>query len=186
MKYFSVALSFIILTAITGCSMEGSHRVTVLDDNSKEIKDIIVLPLYQSSYGIGFGPDGRGPWSSPIVFTKPFFFSSGEDIASRQIQGRGIIVPPFLFIGTSKYVNRWLFIKKGYAPASVDRSQIYGRLPIVMSRSDNAENRKYIELILSKSPDQNELKRIFNDRYIDKDIQMDLDAKDVSLLKSNL
>ena len=44
--------------------MEGSHRVTVVDEYSKAIQDIVVLPLYKSSYGIGIGPDGRGPWSS--------------------------------------------------------------------------------------------------------------------------
>lgn len=166
--------------------MEGSHHVTVLDDNSNEIQDIAVLPLYQSSYGIGIGPGGWGPKSSLKVFTQPFSFSSGEDIAGKQIQGRGIIIPPFIFIGTSKHVNRWLFIKKGYAPVTVDESQIYGRLPIVMSRSNNEENKKDIELLLSKAPDQNELKRIFKARDGESDINLDLDTKDARLLKSDL
>jgi hypothetical protein len=184
MKYFSFAISFIILTAIAGCSMEGSHHVTVLDDNSNEIQDVAVLPLYQSSFGIGIGPDGWGPQSSPKVFTKPFSFSSGEDIAGKQIQGKGIIIPPFIFIGTSKYINRWLFMKKDYAPVTVDGSQIYGRLPIVMIRSNNEENKKYIELLLSKAPGQNELKKIFKAGNVESDIKVDLDMKDVNLLKS--
>ena len=158
--------------------------MTVLDNDSKTIEDIVVLPLYQSSYGIGFGPDGKGLGSSPKVFTKPFCFSSGEDIARRQMQGRGIIIPPFIFIGTSKYVRRWLFIKKDYTPVTVDASQIYGDSPIVMIRFNNEENIKFIELLLSKSPDQNELKKIFKDGDVESDIKLDLDIKDVSLLKS--
>ncbi len=156
----------------------------MLGDNSEAIQDIVVLPLYQSSYGIGFGPDGRGLQSSSKVFTKPFRFNSGEDIMSKQIQGRGIIIPPFIFIGTSKNVNHWLFMKKSYIPIAVHSSQIYGASPIVMKPSRNDENKKYVELLLSEKPDQYELKKLFKASYLKEDIKMELDTNDVSLLKS--
>lgn len=166
--------------------MEGNRQVTVIDENSKAIQDIVVLPLYKSSYGIGIGPDGCGPWLSSKVFTKPFRFSSGEDLMSKQIQGRGIIIPPVIFIGISKYVSRWIFIRKGYTPITVDESIIYGDAPIVMIRSNNEENKEYINLLLSKNPDQDELKKIFKAGDLEGDIKLDLDTKDVSLFKSNL
>jgi hypothetical protein len=165
--------------------MEGSHRVTVVDEYSKAIQDIVVLPLYKSSYGIGIGPDGRGPWSSSEVFTKPCRFSSGEDLMSKQIQGRGIIIPPYIFIGTSKYVDNWLFIKKGYAPLVVSREMIYSGSPIVMSLFKNEDTKKYIDILLSTKPDQTTLKKIFNSRNLKEDIKIEMDAHGVALLEAN-
>ena len=175
----------IILLIVTGCAMDGVRHVSVIDKDKQDIKNIVVFPLYSSSFGIGIGPDGNGPRSSLRAFTKPFLFSSGEDIISKQIQGRGFIIPPFIFIGTSKYVEHWLFIKKGFAPLLVSSSDIYKDAPIVMTLSENGDRKKYIDVLLAENPDQTTLKEIFNSSHLSENIKVELDREAIMLLKAN-
>jgi hypothetical protein len=184
MQIIRLTLICTMAVVLAGCPMGGVQHVSVVDEDRKELKDIIVLPLYQSSYGIGIGPDGHGLWSSSKLFTKPFPFSSGEDLMSKQIQGRGITAL-LVFIGTSKYVNTWLFIKKGYAPTVIDRYAMYGGSAIVVSTSKGEGAKRCIDLLLSKEPDQTELKKMFQDKSIDGDIKLELDSQSTALLSSN-
>ena len=186
MKHLLLTLIFLILSNLAGCSMEGQQQVSIRDIKSNKISNITVLPLYQSSFGIGFGPDGIGPSSSSRLFSKPFSFNSDEDIHMKQLKGKGIFIPPVIYLGTTKYVDHWLFIKKGYAPVAVNRSQIYSGTPIVMEASDNESNKSYIELLVAKSPNQSELKKIFNASTLDGQINIELDTETRHLLKSNL
>jgi len=174
-----------ITVVLTGCSMEGVHHVSVVDEDRKELNDIVVLPLYHASCGIGIGADGHGPWSSPKVFTKPFRFSSGEDLLSKQAQGRGIIIPPCIFIGTSKYVDNWLLIKKGYAPLVATPQMVYGGSPIVMLHATNEDSRKCIDLLLSTDPDQDALKQMFHAEDSEGSIQVEIGSTGAALLKAN-
>lgn len=185
MRQLRLILVLMILLIITGCAMGGVRYVSVIDNNNINIKDIVVFPLYSSSFGIGIGPDGNGPQSSPRAFTKPVLFSSGQDIISKQIQGRGVIIPPLVFIGTSKYVEHWLFIKKGYEPLLVSSSDIYKDAPIVMTLSENGARKRCIDVLLAENPDQTTLKEIFNSSHLSENINVELDREAIMLLKAN-
>jgi hypothetical protein len=182
---FRLIPMIIILLFVTGCAMEGTRHISVIDKDKKDINDIVVFPLYSSSFGIGIGPDGKGPWASPTTFTKPFLLSTNEDIMSKQIQGRGIFIPPLIFIGTSKNVVHWLFIKKSYAPLVVSRQMIFSEAPIVMSLSENGDRQKCIDILLSENPDQTTLKEIFNSNHLKEKIKLELDEQAIMLLKAN-
>jgi len=185
MRFGRLVLICTAAMVLACCSMEGVQHVSAVGEDHKELTDILVFPLYHAFYGIAIGPDGHGLRSSTRVFTKPFRFSSGENLMRKQIQGRGIIIPPYIFIGTSRYVNNWLFIKKGCAPLVVSREMIYGGSPIVMSSSKNEDNKRCIDILLSTKPDQTTLKRIFNSKNLQQDIKVEMDAHDVALLEGN-
>jgi len=185
MKFKNLIFTCLIAVTISGCAMDGTKQVTIVDKDSKEIKDIVVFPLYQSSYGIAFGPDGKGIHLGSKAFIKPFVISSGDDLIKKKINGRGIIIPPFIYIGTSKYVGRYLITKKGYAPKIVYESMIYSEPKIVMSASVNNDHEKIIDKMLASDIDQKHIKRTFNSEHLDEKIQIGLDSSDIALLKAN-
>jgi hypothetical protein len=104
---------------------------------------------------------------------------------SKQLQGRGIIIPPVVFIGTSKYVKRWLFIKHGYASLLVSEEEIYGSSPLLMTPSGSEENSEAIHILLSKKIDQSALKKLFNVPDLKEDIKLNFDTTDMRLLDAN-
>ncbi len=173
------------MIALSGCSMEGSKQVTIVDTNGKKIKDVLVFPLYQYSNGIGIGPDGKGIHWGAKVFTKPLVINSGDDLLKKQINRTGLVIPPIIYVGSSNYVGNYLFAKKGYAPQVVERYALFNEAQIVMAKTDNDEYKRVIDKLIALDNDQITLKRIFKAESLPQNIQVALDPRDMALLKAN-
>jgi hypothetical protein len=188
-----VALLILIFSADYG-QMDGEHFLKVVDKNNVEIQDVIVIPLYSKSVGIGIGPFGMGPRSSAsFIVTKPFMLNSGEDIMSRKIPSMGIIVAPFgkssgLFGGffSNRNIVRYFFIKKGYAPELIKGDNIYGISSIVMTMADNKKNAEMMKTLIASPIDQGALRSLFIAGEIDGKIDVSFDEQDIALLKSTI
>ncbi len=187
MQFHRPVLVCLMAMTLAGCGMEGVRHVVLVDQNKNPLNEVIVFPLYNGSFGMGIGPEGKGFWFPFGASTKPFSFNSGEDLMSKQRQGRGIIIPipPFIFIGTSQGVNRWLFIKKGYSPLAVTRIMVYGPSPLVMETSNNDDNRKAIDLLLSQEPNQAKLKSMFKANGVKGNIHVEIDSPSRATLITN-
>jgi hypothetical protein len=185
MKMKNLILIYLVVAVISGCSMEGSKPVTVVDNNGKQIMDVLVFPLYESSYGIGIGPDGKGLHFGSRVFTKQLVINSGDDLLKKQINSKGLMIPPLIYLGSSNYVGNYLFAKKGYAPQVVERYALFNEARIVMTKTENDEYGKVIDKFLAQDSDQIGLKRMFNAEHLNQNIQIVLDSKDIALLKAN-
>jgi hypothetical protein len=173
-------------------SMDGKQHLKIVDKKNIELRDILIIPLYSKSLGIGIGPFGMGPrTSASFVIKKPFTFNSGEDIMSKKVPSKGIIVAPFgkksgLFGGVFKNndIVRYALIKKGFAPALIKQDDIYGNSPIIMTSSDNKENAQIIKKLIAPQNDQDALKKIFVAYEIEEKINVSFDEQEVALLKS--
>jgi hypothetical protein len=180
---------FIIVSLflLNGCSMKGVRHLTIFDDNGDHIKKILVVPLYSNSFGIGFGPDGKGLHTKyKLIIKKPFIFNSGDDFMSNIVGFRGIYLSPFLFIGRSSNVYHLLFIKKGFAPKLVSRVDIYNDAPIVMTKSTGNDNTVLIDMLLTSKYDQIILKQQFGIEEDKIEIAIVFDEKDIKLLQSEM
>jgi hypothetical protein len=181
--YSSIVALLILIFSAEYDQMDGEHFLKVVDKNNVEIQDVIVVPLYSMSVGIGIGPFGMGPRSSAsYIVTKPFTLNSGEDIMSKKIPSMGIIVAPFgknsgLFGGffSSRNIIRYFFIKKGYAPELIRRNNIYGTSSIVMTRADNRKNAEIMNTLIASPIDQGALRSLFIAGEIDGEIDVSLD-----------
>ena len=183
-----VAIGAVCLTLLApGCAMDGVRRVTVVDQNSTPLTGVVVLPLFTVSAGIGVGAEGKGPrTASRTVVEQAFLFDSGEDLIKQQAHIRGAIIPipPFIFIGKSRYVGSWLFLKKQHAPRALQRSDIYADKPIVLATSNETPCRAAIDLLMQAQPDQLALKRLFGVEWIKEDVAVQLTDKARALLKT--
>lgn len=183
-------LSFCLTLLAQGCAMEGVRHVTILDDHSAPLNGILVVPLYGSSAGVGVGAEGAGPHSATkLLVERPFMFNSGEDLMAKQIQTRGVVIPfplpPWcFFIGRSHTVASWLCLKKEYGARALDRSDIFGESPIVMTNVDQNEVREAVDILLRPNADQKALKQLFKVEWMNGDIQLSLDAADRDLLNA--
>ena len=179
-------ISIIIsLSLLTGCSMKGVRHVTISDDNGDHIKNVLVVPLYSKSFGIGFGPDGKGLHTKyKFIIKNLFSFNSGDDFMSNIVGSRGINLSPLIFIGRSNYVNNLLFIKKGFTPKLVSRADIYNDAPIVMTKSTENDNKVLIDMLLTSKYDQIFLKQQFGIEEDKREIAIVFDEKDIKLLQS--
>ena len=168
-----------------GCAVDGVRYLSVVDKNGNQLRDMLIIPLYSKSFGIGIGPDGKGfHTKDQLILTRPFVFNSGDDLMSKKISTQGIMLPPFIFAGISNDVGHWLFVKKGFTPKLLAENDIYGETPIVMIKSNGDENDKLIDLLLTSKHDQNTLKKLFGVEWIKDEITVVFDKKGVALLKS--
>jgi hypothetical protein len=177
---FIMALAFLQ----SGCSMDGVRHLIVVDENGQQLKGILIIPLYSRSFGIGVGPDGKGYHTKQqLMITKPFVFDSGDDLMSKKISTKGVILPPFVFIGRSNYVDNWLFVKKEFSPKLVQSVDIYGEAPIVMVKSSGTDNTKLIDVLLAPKHDQSIMRKQFGVEEIRHEITVVFDEKDFALLE---
>jgi len=173
-----------------GCAMTGVRRVTILDSQGGSLNGILVVPLYANSGGVGFGAEGDGPHSvAQLLVNKPFMFNSGEDLMSKLIQIRGVIIPfPFppwcCFVGKSHVVESWLLMKEHYVIKALHQNDIYLDSPIVMTLSTGNECERVIGLLLQPNVDQQTLKKLFNVEWLKGDVQVNLDTQARALLDS--
>ena len=176
----------------TGCVMDGVKYVTVLDEHSEPIKRILVIPLYSSSAGIGFGADNAGFSSkAQVQVKKPFYFDSGEDLMAKQLHSRCCLIPlPFppwcigIWCGDEAFA--WLFIKKQQGIVALGRNNLYGNNPIFMTNSAPSEVSQTIELLLDPRGDHQAVMRRFYVRGVQEieDVQVTLDVADRELLEA--
>lgn len=170
-----------------GCAMDGVKRVTVVDEHLTPVTGVVVIPLYSVSAGIGVGADGKGPHTDrQTVIESAFLFDSGEDLVKQQSHSRGVIIPipPVVFIGKSRYVGSWLFLKKHHAPRAVQRSDVYAGKPIVLTTSTGTEYRAAVDLLTQSQPDQRALKRLFGVESASEDVTVILNGKAKRLLEA--
>lgn len=186
-KIKSTIVSFLLLVFLffqNGCVMDGVKHLTVIDENKNQLKRILIVPLYSKSFGIGVGPEGKGLHSkAQLIVTKPFIFNSGDDLMNQKISTKGISLL-FVFIGSSNYVDNWLFMKKGYIPKLVQRADIYGESPIILTKAINDENSKLIDVLLSPTVDQHFIKKLFGVEWRKDEIAVIFDENDIGLLKT--
>lgn len=185
----TVIISFFMIAFLflqSGCAMDGARYLVVVDENGNQLNGILIVPLYSKSFGIGVGPDGKGFFTkSQLIVTKPFVFNSGEDLMSKKISTKGVNLPPFIFVGSSNYVDNWLFIKKGFTPKLVQSSDIYGEAPIVLTKSSGNDSAKLIDMLLASKHDQNVLKKQFGVEWGKDEITVVFDETDIVLLKAH-
>jgi len=180
-----VVFIIVSLSLLNGCSMKGVRHLTIYDDNGDHIKNVLVVPLYSKSFGIGFGPDGKGLHTKyKLIIKNLFIFNSGDDFMSNIVGSRGINLSPFIFIGRSNYVYNLLFIKKGFAPKLAARADIYNDAPIVMTKSTENDNMILIDMLLTSKYDQIFLKQKFGIDEDKNEIAIVFDEKDIKLLQS--
>jgi len=182
-----LAFSFFIMVFLllhSGCAMDGVKYLIVVDENGNQLKSILIVPLYSKAFGLGIAPEGHG-WHTKgkLIVKKPFVFNSGEDLMSKKIHTRGVILPPLMFIGSSNSVDNWLFIKKGFAPKMVDSSDIHGNV-IVLIKSNGNDTAKLIDMLLASEHDQNMLKKQFGVEWVKDEIAVIFNKKDIELLKT--
>ena len=185
MKMKNLIRFCLVVIALSGCSIEGSKQVTIVDTNGNQVKDVLVFPLYQYSYGIGIGPDGKGIHLGEKVFSKPLVINSGDDLLKKQINSKGFVIPPIIYIGKSYYVGNYLLAKKGYAPQVVERHALFNEAQIVMANADNDEFKRIIEKLIAPDNNQAALKKIFKAEDLPQNIQITLDSRDIALLKAD-
>ncbi len=189
LQYLSICRSVVVLLIVLliGCAMDGVRQVSVVDEQNNSISSILVLHVYSRSCGVGLGPDGTGlRTQGHLTVAKPFTFSSGEDLMKKKRISRGIILPPFVSVGCSNYVENWLFTKKGFTPKLVPQSEIYSGTPIVMTRSNGNEHNDLVKMLLMTEHKQQELKRIFGIYPTKEDITIVFDKEDIAVLRKNM
>ncbi|MEA5115192.1 MAG: hypothetical protein VB050_14320 [Geobacteraceae bacterium] len=165
-KYkYIVTIVFIIILSILiyynfFTNMDGVSHLHVYGEN-KELKGVLVIPLYAKTYGIGFGVDGKGI-HTPIkyIIRKPYVFDSGGDLLKNKIKTKGFMLSSKSFIGRTMSIKVMILLKKGYLPKFLFDNNIYSGAPIYMKKSNNDANVKMINILLKTKPDQIILKRI--------------------------
>jgi hypothetical protein len=173
-----------------GCSfiddgIDQTEHVLIVDTTGNQLTDVVVIPLYYKSYGIGAGPDGKGFKSSRYVITKPFLFHSGNDLMKNSLRSKYIVTmfPPHFFVGSGSHVVSWLFIKKGYSPQLPKEEMV---IPIVMTKSNGNENSKIADILLASKPNQEALKKLFTVDLGNENINIELNKKDIAVLKESV
>lgn len=188
-------IAFIILGAVlltSGCVMDGVKHVTVLDGNAEPLKGILVIPLYSSSAGIGFGAEGTGSRSkAQFQVKKPFLFDSGEDLMSKQLHTRCVLIPlplpPWCMgIWSGDEAFAWLFVKKQQGIIALGRSNLYSNKPILMTNSAPSEVSQVVDLLLNPRGDYQAIKKRFGVEWMQQieDVQVTLDDTDTEVLKA--
>jgi hypothetical protein len=175
-------------------TMDGEKRLRIVDRKGNDLMAVVIIPLYSKTCRIGVGLDGKG-FSGPenLLITKPFLLDSGEDIMSKKIPSRGIIIAPFgdtsgVIAGIFKSNNFGSFaaIKKGYAPVVIKGDDINGIKSIVMTDADNQQNAVVLNMLIATPTNQHALQRIFGAVAIRDKIDVSLDGQDIALLKSTV
>jgi hypothetical protein len=183
-----IRMMFFVLCSILlaqGCAMDGVKHVTVVDEHATPLNGVLVLPLYTVSAGVGVGADGKGPHTAKRVLAQdPFLFDSGEDLMKQKIHTRGVMLPPVVAIGKSYYVGSWLFLKKQHVPRALQRSDVYGNEPIVLTTTTGTECKKTIEVLLQSAPDQETVKKLFGVEWMKEDVELRLDDKAKAMLEA--
>lgn len=166
--------------------MHRHRQITVVNSATNVLSGILVVPLYYVSGGVGVGPDGEGlrSASKPVVM-KPFLFDSGEDLMTKQVPSKGVIVPPLaIYAGTSRMVYRWLLLKKGYSPLVIDQRGVWAGGPIIMTISALDQVSPCIETLLAAKPDQDAIKSMMEARSMTGTVSVLLDTNDRPLLQN--
>ncbi|MRR56820.1 MAG: hypothetical protein EG824_01200 [Deltaproteobacteria bacterium] len=169
--------------------MDGRREVIITDEVGAPINQVLVVPLYISSFDINIGVEGK-PLTKPrgreVAITKPFLFNSGDDIVANQIHSRGIIVPipPFAYTGSDHTVYRYLMIKAGYSPTVLSHHDVASRRWKPMRRTSNDQISGIIQLLLAARPSQEALRELMNASDLQDPIQIRLSPEDIALLKS--
>ena len=187
--------TFIILVAgflTTGCVMDGVKHVTVLDDNSEPLKGVIVIPLYASSAGIGFGAEGVGSRSeTQFQVKKPFLFNSGEDLMVKQLHQRCVVIPlplpPWCMgIRSGDGAFAWLFVKKQKGIIALSENDLCDNKTIFMTNTAPSEVYQTVDLLLNPRGDYEAIKKRFGLGRMQEiqNVQVILDDADRELLKA--
>ncbi len=95
-----------------------------------------------------------------------------------------IPIPPFVFIGKSRYVGAWLFLKKDYAPRALQRSDIFGEAPIILTNASGTACAQAVDTLLLPDVDQQTLKTMFAVESMQEKVHANLDKKARKLLNA--
>jgi len=185
-------LTAVAIMSQTVHSTDGKLSLKIVDEKGMQLQDVLFVPLYVKSFGVGFGPDGKGLHiRGKTLITKPFVINSGEDVMSKKIASKGMLFAPFgsnsglfAYIGSGNNISRCIFVKKGFAPKLFSDSDMYADAPIVLIKSNDDGNQKLIDLLLAPMHDQKILKRAIGGEQIEGDISVFFDERDTALLNS--
>lgn len=175
--YSSFAMAIVLLASDYACA----HGKIVTDEDGNQLSNILVVPFYISTrFLVGVGPDGSGGGTEgQLIVTRPFVFNSGKNFTSKEIPSKGIMLP-MIYIGSSNYMYRLLFIKKGFIP----KVESLSYTPMVLTKSSKNESAELIDMLLAPKHDQDVLRKLFNIEERRKGvITVDFDEKDIELLK---
>jgi hypothetical protein len=169
--------------------MGGRREVVIADEGGTPLNDVLVVPLYVSSFDVNVGIEGKPlakSYSREAIITKLFLFNSGEDIIAKQIPSRGVIVPvpPFAYSGSNHTVYRYLIVKSGYAPVVLSHHDVASRQWKPMVRTVGSQTPRIVQLLLTDAPDQEAIKNLMNATDMKDSIQIRLSPEDVALLQS--
>lgn len=80
---------------LTGCNMNGVRTLSIVNEIGNQLTDVLIIPLYQKSFVIAFGPDGKGFQSETrVVITRLFVFNSGENLLPKKLESKGLSLGP--------------------------------------------------------------------------------------------
>lgn len=188
MKFFNaqaisslIYSSFAMVIVLLASGYASALEKIVVDEDGNKLSNILVVPFYLSTqFLVGFGPDGAGGGTEKqLIVTRPFVFNSGENFTSKEIPAKGIMLP-MIYIGSSNYMYRMLFIKKGFVP----KVESLSYTPMVLEKSSKNESAEMIDMLLAPKHDQDVLRELFKIEQQRKgEITVGFDEKDIELLK---
>jgi len=96
-----------------------------------------------------------------------------------------IPIPPFVFIGKSRYVGAWLFLKKDNAPRALQRSDVFGEAPIVLTNASRIACSQAIDTLLLPDADQQAIKKMYDVEWMQDKVHVNLDRKAKGLINAH-
>jgi hypothetical protein len=176
-------VSVLAIAFLAGCAMDGKRTLTISSRTGEPLTGIVAVPLYSTSGGVSAGADGKGIHSdTKNVITRPFVLDSGDDLAKKKIQSRGLLLPPLVYVGSSNYLRRCLLLKAGYQPLLLDESALsHGAIIMEPDISDGPSTAAAI--LLSATPSQEALRTLFETK-VSGPLLVELDDQDRHLLSS--